>query len=439
MPDKILVHSRAFKENIETLLDELKLAIQWDRPSLLLAVHNSKYSQEKAQKALEASLRGLSQGVIKIVVNSESADIHEQILQSQTDLRQTVFFISNLGSGGGPLGRDSYNALNLYREFFVEEKVRLVIWLTKGEEVDLSKYAPDFWAFRHRVLEFASTHQPENMKPSAGILIWHIQKDLDTPAVLKDKIKFREDLVRELPNSPESNSTRIELFYTLGFLQWRAGNHLKAEAELRAASALLGNDPTTEMGSWILNGQSIIAYERGEYQRSFEILSTLLQAESSDTILWMNLGIVLCAVGRNHEAIAQSRKSVKLAPTHAQLWNSLGYLFLSMEKLDEAAGSFKRAIELAPTDPGWLCSLAMCYSAMGLQEEALEQLGLARKSGTGGDPFPAIYASAIQGKTAEVKRGVQEAIAAGKISEFDVRRDPGLGALIERGVIEGLR
>ena len=49
-------HGKSFDENIDILFDEIVLAEQWGRPSLLLAVHKSKFGQEKAEKVLEARL-----------------------------------------------------------------------------------------------------------------------------------------------------------------------------------------------------------------------------------------------------------------------------------------------------------------------------------------------------------------------------------------------
>jgi hypothetical protein len=67
---------------------------------------------------------------------------------------QVVFFVSGIGSANESLSRKAYSALNMHRELLVEHQIRVVFWLTKSEAASLPHYAPDFWAFRHRVVEF---------------------------------------------------------------------------------------------------------------------------------------------------------------------------------------------------------------------------------------------------------------------------------------------
>jgi tetratricopeptide (TPR) repeat protein len=438
MPQKHPTHSKSFGENIDILLDELKLAIQWDRPSILLTVHNSKHSQNKAQKVLEVSLNKIGQAVINIIVNTDSADIPKQILQTQGNKGKIVFFISNIDWGGGENGKNSYNALNLYREFFVEQKIRIIIWLTKNEEANLSRYAPDFWAFRHRVIEFASTHQPQNIKPCVGILNWHIQPTGDSAQTLREKISFRAGLLKELPDAPEAQSTRLELHYTLGFLYWNLGDDAKARAELAAGWYLLGSDGSSSIKSWILNGQAILDYDLGEYQKAYAASSELVHTEPLDSILWMNLSVVLCALGKNHEAIIQSKKAIQLAPTNAKLWNSLGYLCISMEKLEDASVCFKKAIEIAPSNATFSEALAICYSRMGLLDESLRQMYTTNALGGDRKNFRGIYEKAILGKTNEALAVLRVALQAGQISKAEIQHDPSMNVLLDPSALQAI-
>jgi hypothetical protein len=66
-----------------------------------------------------------------------------------------VFFVTGIGRNDEPERRDIYRALNFHREMLVENRVILVLWLAAAEAAELPYLAPDFWAFRHRVVEFA--------------------------------------------------------------------------------------------------------------------------------------------------------------------------------------------------------------------------------------------------------------------------------------------
>jgi hypothetical protein len=172
MPPRI----NKFEETINILFEELKLAIQWNRPSLLLAIHKSEPSQYKAKTALENKLKHIGKSVVNIEVNSASSDVAHFILRTEVDADNKIFSISNLDWDRGENGKDAYRSLNLYRELFIENKLKAVFWLTVNEGINLPKYAPDFWAFRHRVVEFASIHGYKKINPAVGILIWHIQR-----------------------------------------------------------------------------------------------------------------------------------------------------------------------------------------------------------------------------------------------------------------------
>ena len=66
-----------------------------------------------------------------------------------------MFFISGIGRNNDAGRGVIYRALNFQRELLVENRIILVLWLGTPEAAELALQAPDFWAFRHRVVEFA--------------------------------------------------------------------------------------------------------------------------------------------------------------------------------------------------------------------------------------------------------------------------------------------
>jgi hypothetical protein len=147
-------HSKAFKEGLSTLIDEIQLAFLWQRPSILLAVNNSKAGQIKAQQALKRELKKININVKQIKVEEKKTDVINTMIKI-LDRDKIVFFVSGSGSVENKDSSDFHNALNFHRELLVDYKIRLVLWLTESEAENLPRYAPDFWAFRHRVIEFA--------------------------------------------------------------------------------------------------------------------------------------------------------------------------------------------------------------------------------------------------------------------------------------------
>ncbi len=193
----MLKSSQSFEENIRTLSSELELAIRWGRPSILLAICKSKLSQNRAENALERSAEELGQSIKRISVNGERSDVAHLILENER-VDKSIFFVTNLDQGGGDDGKNAYRALNIYRELFVEQEVRCVFWLTLSEASNLPKFAPDFWAFRHQVVEFASSHGSTKTSLPAGVLIWHIQDSGDFPQDLREKARIARRITQPI-------------------------------------------------------------------------------------------------------------------------------------------------------------------------------------------------------------------------------------------------
>lgn len=161
--------AESFDERIQTLFDELSLAITWQRPSILIAVCKSDFACLEGQLALEEKLSKINQAIVPLMPDAEHFDI--PLLLSQDPRRgQAVFFVKKLNLGQGTHMYHAYRALNIRRELLVDHQIRLVFWLTEQETADLPVHAPDFWAFRHRVIEFMDLPGPERVAALADAL-----------------------------------------------------------------------------------------------------------------------------------------------------------------------------------------------------------------------------------------------------------------------------
>ena len=140
-------------DRIAVLSDELNLSIKWDRPCILLAVYQSEYVRKHVQSTLRQSLHNQENTTLNYQVDKVHFDVALD-LRDYPGREHTIFFISGLRWGGGKGRSNAYHALNMHREYLVEEKIRSIFWLTKFEARILPRHAPDFWAFRYHVIEF---------------------------------------------------------------------------------------------------------------------------------------------------------------------------------------------------------------------------------------------------------------------------------------------
>lgn len=147
---------------VNIVLDELSLGIQWDRPSIIVLIYRSEHIKNKVQAILAKSLVESGQIVLQYVVDNLHYDIPLDLLDHPKH-RNAVFFVSGLRWGGGRGYSNAYRALNMHREYLVDGNIRAIFWLTINEGKQLPRYSPDFWAFRHRVVEFLDLPLKENM------------------------------------------------------------------------------------------------------------------------------------------------------------------------------------------------------------------------------------------------------------------------------------
>ncbi len=190
-------------ERLDIFFREIELAIRWQRPSILLAVYPSEVVHVEVEAALENKIIGFGQQVMH-VRGEEDINLDISLFISRVpDADRVIFFVHGLSCGGEKDGLDRYRALNVSREYFVEKQIRIVFWLTEAEAVSLAHFAPDFWASRHRVIDFIESQKPDETFIRALESAWQGQGEdkhmtdhlVDTHA----KISLRETTQAGLP------------------------------------------------------------------------------------------------------------------------------------------------------------------------------------------------------------------------------------------------
>src|SRR5512143_1321983 len=225
----------SFDERVEILTRELELSVKWQRPCVLLVVYSSEYVRADVEAALENSLIDLGQKVVRLRFKDQRSESVVSFLREVKDPANAVFMVHGLHWAESEQA-DAYSMLNLQREFFIERPIRSVFWLTQNEIVNLARCAPDFWAYRHRVIEFTESPKAERLLQEALESAWqgtgeYADQYDDTDA----KISLRESLLTALPEGEEATSVRANLLLTLSILNWRKGDFEKAGEQLQEA------------------------------------------------------------------------------------------------------------------------------------------------------------------------------------------------------------
>jgi hypothetical protein len=81
------------EENIKAIMDELDLAFQYDRPSIILVSTDSTIGREKAKGKLKALLTEKGREIFQVELNGDSLAL-TRVITEGSGLEQKVIFVS---------------------------------------------------------------------------------------------------------------------------------------------------------------------------------------------------------------------------------------------------------------------------------------------------------------------------------------------------------
>jgi predicted Zn-dependent protease len=422
-------HTKAYKEGLGILKDEIQLAFLWQRPSILLAIHNSKTGQLKAQQALEYELRKSNINIRHIKV--EEAKTNVVSVMSETPHRdKTIFFVSGSGGIEKKARGNFYNALNFHRELLVDHRIRVVFWLTELEATNLPRYAPDFWAFRHRVVEFASNRGTKKNALPAGLLLWKNHFPFMNQKMQINELTYHEKILADLPQDKNAFTTRLETLLMLMQYYWFLNNTQKFSDYLADGFALAGkNSRASYFHAWLLNAKGIAIYEKGTKDEASSIFKKALTYQPLNSIIMTNLGITAHALGKGRDSIIIIKQAIKQDLHNSGLWHVLGHLYLSMGKIENAIDAVKQAQHIEPENINTHYLLAVCYYKNDQFDACSEEINKAGKISVGHDIFQRAWIQIMTGNAEAARIQLKQALDEGELTKSQILRDPNLHAL----------
>lgn len=362
----------SLEDRIDILFHELELATKWQRPSVLLAIYSSDYIRADANIALENRLRKLGQNAYHINVNEqEDADLAE-LISELTHINNVVFFVEGLRWGAGLDDACTYRNLNKSREYFIENHIRIVFWLTEHEAIDLAHFAPDYWSFRHRVIEFVDTPsldqiEPHIIEPSQN----HAGEFTDSIEDLDAKITMRTALLDDLPNDSESTSARANLLLTLGVLHWRRGEFERASQFLNTALDLATTLEDARFEALCFNALALVLTNLGRLEDAVKAYKNAVSLSPERFHPWNNLGSLYKKLGRHAEALNAFQKSIDRDETDVIGWQGLGEAHHALGRNDEAINALMKATQISPNFSAAWTGLGCVYHSIGQMEDAV--------------------------------------------------------------------
>jgi tetratricopeptide (TPR) repeat protein len=376
LPSKIKKND-PLEEHLATLFEELHLASRWHRPSILLAAYRSRLVLIDAQVCLEKKLRRIKQKVYQVQVTEENFDVPLFVTQCP-DRDKTVFFVSGLSHGGGPMGLNAYRALNIRRELLVDHHIRAIFWLDEVEAHAIPENALDFWSFRHRMVELFDAPKPErvtNLVKSLDWPFWDIQelrKEIPAGVIL------REELLDEIPDWEEAFSIRAELTHMLAALHWVLGEYNEANKLLQAGLGLTQKFSLSALQSRYWIGIGRLHHSQGQLELAIDAYQNSLKINPTSADAWSNLGIARRDQHHQAEALAATTRAIELDPKCATAWNNLGDLHRDSGQFDDAIQAYNKSLAINSKDARIWIKLGDSYKALGRPADALQPYKKAR-------------------------------------------------------------
>jgi tetratricopeptide (TPR) repeat protein len=362
----------SFDERIEILAKELELAVKWQRPCVLFVVYSSEYVRADVEASLENTLIDLGQKTVHLRIKNRETDDIIPFLKEFKDPAKAVFLIDGLRWGNGE-ETSVYSTLNLQKEFFVERQIRAIFWLTQNEIVNLAHCAPDFWAYRHLVIEFVESPKAEQVLQQALESAWqgtgeYADQFEDTDA----KISLRESLLTDLPEGEEASSTRANLLLTLGVLNWRKGDYEKADEQLRQALKIAAKIQDNWFEAECYNAVALVKTSTERIDEAIDAYKQAIHLAPDQIFAWNNLGNLCAKINRNDEAMIAFRKAVECNPKDPIAWNGLANLHYKIGYVDDAIAAYRKAAQYMPTFAQPWNGLGDVYASIGRTDEAMK-------------------------------------------------------------------
>jgi len=422
---------KAMNRCINMLLEEIQQAVFWSRPSILIAVHQSKNDQLLAIATMKKKLSKIPIKTMVIAPEVESNNILANVV-ANVDSHKTVYFIHSLGNQV-----QTYTGLNMYRELIVEQSMKIIFWITIDEMILLSRFAPDFWSFRHRVIEFPTGRSYLKNRLPSGLLLWHQEVSILGMEDILQRISFQEDLLQNLSSLNETSTAHVQEIGILAYYYWLTGENQKTtnllEKELKQTKPI----ELVDLRTVLLNSMAINCYDESHYRDALHWIEKALENDSNSGLLWANHGIICRSAGKARKSLSSLNKAVKLAPTFDRCWGVLGYTYMSLGKYQTALLHFGKALSICPESIHYLPAMAVCQTRMG-DTVAFEGIMHRLSEFVDEDGYLSVCRNGLLGDTHNAISQLKGLILSGEITQVFAQRDPNFYFVFSLPILQDL-
>jgi len=283
---------------ISRLGNYLIRAYKHNKASILFALYLNEYVRADVEKEIKQLLNEHELEALNVDAG-EHKDLPSFFSSSSSG--QTVFFVHNMENGFP----DALMYLNFKREDIIDNQVKAVFWVTEKELTRIGNEAPDFFAFRNRVVEFVEVPLAEERKPVLVEFAPETEcKSLDE---IKRSIELKETLLFGLSKDDEMSGY---LMGSLGILYNQIGSYKKA-IKYHKKALVISREIGDRQGEGKRLGNLGNAYlNLGQVEKAIEYYqkALVIAREIGDR---RNEGIWLGNLGSTYKNLGQVKKAIE--------------------------------------------------------------------------------------------------------------------------------
>jgi tetratricopeptide (TPR) repeat protein len=355
----------------------LNRAHRHDKPSILFALYRSEFLRADIEKSLDTQLK--EQGLQVVGVDAgENKDLPSFF--SSIDSDNTVFFVHNIEKGFPEVLR----FLNFKREEIIEDRVKVIFWVTEEELSRISRDAPDFFAFRNRVVEFMEVPHAGELRPA--LVEFALETEYRSLDEIKRSIELKEKLLSELSAETEISGY---LLGSLGILYGQIGFYEKSIECSEKASKIAREMGNRQSEGATLGNLGNAYYALGQVEKAIRyyedalVISREIGDKHGEGTILGRIGIYYSNLGQVDKAIRYYEDALVIAREigdrrgEGTVLGNLGNAYLYLGQVEKAIRHYEDALEIAKEigdrrgEGADLGNLGNAYSDLGQVEKAI--------------------------------------------------------------------
>ncbi len=360
----------SFEMQLDKLSKELDLSARWGMPSILLAVYEDTVTGAKAVSEMEARLTRQGQYVCHITPDIEGKNNIIAEITRNNHWDKTVFFIMHLGCS---TEENIYETFNAHSDFFVNNRIRVVYWLTKPDLIDYVQYSPEYLFFQHKLIEFSSSPGWEHVLPR---IVKQTRHNFDGSKAGKaqnlEGIPLADLLSLDIRDDLGGLVKRAHLLIKLGIFYLRQKDHLRALQFLAKAVEVAKTAGNEQFSAASQIAFALAQTELDQYDDAVLTQKKIASVVPKTSDTWNNLARLYFTLFMFGESMSAYQTALSISHDNPVSWQGLGEVYLQFDQLEKAIDAFHKAILAAPNFACAWKGLGKAYTAAGNHPKAVE-------------------------------------------------------------------